>query len=317
MYLIYGQENYLINKKINQLIEENKDAQVINFYFNDAKANELISLVSSSTLFDDKRLIFIHDCNYFWSKLNKNDTAISLSLIDAINSNMNDLVIFVNNNIDKKDLFYNNKFVEFFQLHNGNTYFAQAVQNNELFKHIKNICDEIGVTIDTLAINLLTQKLPNNLSIIHHEIKKLSMQTKNITSDVVNENISTIYVEDTFGFSNSIETNNFSSIWRKYKEKINEATDVTYLISQLSQLLVLADQIYLFLKCNKTLTNLANELKINQYRVKKVYGLLNILGIKKIHSMIIDLNILDYEIKHAKINAEYGFEQFLINHFKD
>lgn len=35
----------------------------------------------------------------FGSKLNKNDTSVSLSLIDAINSNMNDLVIFVNNNI--------------------------------------------------------------------------------------------------------------------------------------------------------------------------------------------------------------------------
>lgn len=44
-------KNYLINKKINQIIDENKDTQVINFYFNDAKANELINLISSSTLF--------------------------------------------------------------------------------------------------------------------------------------------------------------------------------------------------------------------------------------------------------------------------
>ncbi|WP_373456868.1 hypothetical protein [Mycoplasma sp. 1018B] len=59
----------------------------------------------------------------------------------------------------------------------------------------------------------------------------------------------------------------------------------------------------------------SQEFKINLYRAKKIYSLLNNLSINKIQNMIKYLAELDREIKKGIVNEKIGFELFLIKFF--
>lgn len=104
----------------------------------------------------------------------------------------------------------------FFQLHTSNTYFAQ-VQNNELFKHIKNICNEIRLFIDTLAINLLTQNYQIIYQLFITKLKN-SLYKQKTLPDVVSENISPVYVEEHLVFQIVLK----QTIFRQFDENIKK-----------------------------------------------------------------------------------------------
>ncbi|BBG40958.1 DNA polymerase III delta subunit [Mycoplasmopsis californica] len=315
MFIIYGQEKYFINKYITNIIKANEYAQVHNFYWNEiTDLNNIVETIASHSLFGEQRIICIYDCPYLETKISKNEQNSAQDLLNQILINDQDIIVFINNLVSK-DKIYTNFFTNSLNSLSPTLLFANTLNGFELNQEIQQIAMQSGAHIDNLAINALNRKLPNNLYLIQHEITKLAHLNSKITADLVENNVSNVYVEDTFGFSNSLETNSFDIIWRKYKEKINEAIEITSLISQLSQQLILADQIFLFMCAKYTIDDVANSLKLNPYRVKKVYSLLNILGIKKVQALILALAELDQEIKEGKTDEVLGFENILIRFF--
>ncbi|QBF34983.1 DNA polymerase III subunit delta [Mycoplasmopsis phocirhinis] len=316
MYLIYGSEKYFIDEYLASIIKSNPQHEIINFYFNDNnEINHLIDIISANNLFANKRIIVIHDCEYLEQKIKKETLNSVHNLIDALNSNTQDLIVFVNNNIEQKDKIADNEFSVFLSQKNITLLYAKSIQGSELNQQILRLVKQHGGKINNLAVEALLKKIPNDLYLINLELIKLINLNPNISVENINQNVSDIYIEDTFGFSNSFQRDNFNIIWRKYKEKINEGVQINILISQLSQLLILADQIYCYIQANKKLLDVANELKLNEYRVKKVYALLNTMGIKKIHKMIKELAKLDRDIKNGKVDDFIGFENFLLKNF--
>lgn len=316
MYLIYGPEKYLAQEFIDKLKKQDLSIDLANFYWSDeSNVKDLIDLISQNSLFGFKRLICIYDCPYWEAKIAKSESHWANKLAHEIDINTEDTVVFINNSLSAKDKIPFNSFTNKMMQSNIEFFFANTLSGANLRKQIEVIANNHGAKIDNLAINSLISKLPNDLNLINHELIKLSHLSPTITVENIEKTVSDVYVEDVFGFSNSIDSNDFNLIWRKYKEKTNEGVEIYSLIAQISQLLVLAHQIYCFLTSNQTLNDIANKLKINQFRVKKVYGFLKNTGINKINAMIKSLALIDQEIKFGQTNEVYAFEQFLIKYF--
>ncbi|MCT4469894.1 DNA polymerase III subunit delta [Mycoplasma sp. HS2188] len=316
MYLIYGSEKYFINQYLKSILDSNKGHEVVNYYFNEENnVNDLIDIVAANNLFGASRIIVIYDCVYLEEKIKNNALNAMSNLMAALHANTQDIIIFINNNIEQKTKIVNNEFTNFLNKKDITLLYANSIQENELNKQIVQMVKHLGGNINNLAIEALLKKVPNDLYLINLELIKLINLNPNISVENIENTVSNIYLEDAFGFANSFEKDNFNLIWRKYKEKLNEGTQIGYLIGQLSQLLILADQIYCFSKAKKSLIDVANELKLNQYRVKKVYGLLNTIGVKRVHKMIKELAQLDRDIKNGKIDEFVGFENFLVMNF--
>ncbi|WP_029608734.1 DNA polymerase III subunit delta [Mycoplasma simbae] len=315
MYIIYGPEKYFINQYTQQIINSQPNCEVINFDCNEASLIELENLIASNSIFDSGRIIFIHDCTYLENKIAKTDTNNAQIILDALQANTLDTIVFVNTNILSKESIASNFFTNKLMQYNPTLLFANSLSGIELNRKIQQIAQQYGAKIDNLAINTLNQKLPNDLYLIELEIAKLANLDSNISSQLVQQNVTDAYIEDTFGFARSIESGDFGLIWRKYKQKVAEGIEINALIGQLAQQLVLANQIHTFFKLNLSLEDVATSLKLNQYRVKKVYSLLRNFGIKKINSMLQELADLDKDLSNFQVDAQIGFEQFLLNNF--
>ncbi|QSF13853.1 DNA polymerase III subunit delta [Mycoplasma sp. Mirounga ES2805-ORL] len=318
MYIICGDEEYFINQEINKIIKDNKEKKLENFYCEENDLTNLLTLIDSTPLFQEKKLLIIYDLPFLEKTIAKKDLKIAQFIIEAIKKNTADIFIFVNSKLPSKDKIPANIFTDFCLSNTTNqTIFltTKKLENKNLYDAIESITKKNGGQIEYSAIIELTLKLSNNLTIIENEIIKLLSNSKKITKEMIIENVEEVLVKDAFGFVNSFETNDFYLIWKQYKRKLNEGVEITNLIGQISQSFILANQIYSFLTVDKDLKNFASEYKVNQYRAKKIQNLIYKLGIKKIQSMIIRLANLDKEIKDGLIDAQLGFEKFLINFF--
>ncbi|UUD34793.1 DNA polymerase III subunit delta [Mycoplasmopsis caviae] len=318
MNFIYGPEKFFVEQEIEKITIKTPNASITIFNIeSNEDIEKLIQFLSNGDLFIQQRIIIVNDLFFFEKKPIANENILVNNLIKSIENNKNDEIIFVNKNISEKEKINKNMFTSFIfnQLSHNNFIAANNIEQNELTRKVANIVEQKGGSIDALAISALLKKIPNDLYLINLEIDKLINQNKHISESMINVAVSDVIVEDAFGFSNSFETNDFSLIWKKYKEKIIEGVDISILIGQTSQLFILANQIYAYKNVGKTLENLASDFKINQYRVKKVSYLLTRLGVLKIRKMIKSLARLDQDIKEGKTDPTIGFERFLIKFF--
>ncbi|WP_338822383.1 DNA polymerase III subunit delta [Mycoplasmopsis felifaucium] len=318
MYFIYGPEKYTIEYEINKIKEANSSLNISLFDFSESKdINSFISSIQSHTLFDSKKLYIIENLPFFEKALSKTDLNIASDLLNSLLSNDIDEFVFINSKIELKAKISKNKFTDdfFAKMPDLKIIYSESIKQNELEKIVRNMSKKFNCNIYDDALRLLLLKVNNNLFLLEKELFKLSKENKNITLKMVDVSVEEIVSDDAFGFINSFESTNLSLIWKKYKDKIIENSEITLLIGQLSQALILSNQIYCYKQCNKSIDYLAKDLNINPYRIKKISFLLNKLGILKVKKMILSLAALDKGIKEGKVDAKHGFERFLIKFF--
>ncbi|WP_027120594.1 DNA polymerase III subunit delta [Mycoplasmopsis lipofaciens] len=319
MYFIYGSEKYFIKQKINEIINKNANKKLVTFYYDDNnEIMQLLDIVMANDLFSSERIIIIYDLPFFEKQISKDDKGNINILIKYLQNNTKDTIVFVNQDLINKNKIVKNELTNFLFKEVANKVISvetKSISANDLVNEICVLAKKNGGSITQQAALLLSRKVPNDLYLINIEINKLLNQNKQINEKMVEESVSDIYTEDVFGFSNSFESNDLNTIWRKYKEKSIEGVDISILIAQTSQIFILANQIYGYKMINKSLFEISKELKIHEFRVKKVSYLLNKYGINKIKQIILSLALLDEEIKEGKINPKIGFERFLIKFF--
>lgn len=318
MYFICGSEKFLIEQQLENIKKENSTKLVESFDFSEDKnITSLLLSLNSQQLFSTSKIYIINSLPYFPKAPAKSDQRDANELLDLLRTNNTDVFVFVNEEIDNKTKISKNKFTDDFFNHNQPVVLYQAlpVDNASLFRMVQNMVKKYDAVIEDDAVNLLLLKVSNNLNMLEKEVFKLAHENKNITLQMVDKSVEYVYQEDPFGFINSFESNDFALIWQKYKEKIFEGAEITGLIGQLSQVLILAHQIYAYIKCNKSVDDLSKDLNINSYRIKKISFLLNKLGIIKIKKMILHLAAIDKMIKDGTIEDKVAFERFLIKYF--
>ena len=105
IYILYGTINYLINKEISKIIEDNNIDEInINKYdLTNTYLTDIINDASSMSLFDDKKVIIVNNSYIFTGTTKKaleQDSTILENYLNNINDNT--ILIFIVNN-DKLD----------------------------------------------------------------------------------------------------------------------------------------------------------------------------------------------------------------------
>ncbi|MGL5204970.1 MAG: DNA polymerase III subunit delta, partial [Metamycoplasmataceae bacterium] len=184
--------------------------------------------------------------------------------------------------------------------------------NKEISSIIQKIVASKGGTILNINAILLSIKLPNDLNLIVREIDKLLLENKEITKEMIKNSISKYNSNNIFEFINSFQESDASGLFRAYKERIDNGDSIVTLMSQLSNALILCSNIYSYKASNMRIEEIADQLKIHIYRVKKANELLKTMGIEKIKKIIQMLSDLDSNIKTGKIDESIGFEKLLL-----
>ncbi|VEU74856.1 DNA polymerase III, delta subunit [Mycoplasmopsis citelli] len=310
MLLIYGEENYFIDKKIEQIKSKYKDENIV-VLSNKYELNDIFNNLETNSLFSDPKLIIVENFPLFLLKnLNNEEILVENQILNLINNEQINELIF----IFKKDKLPQSKLLEAF-IENKKVIVCNKISKKDLPKELTKYIKTKGGTILLTDLLYLIEKLPDNLTLIIQEINKLMLETKIITKDVIDKSVGQYILDDPYSFSNSIESKDFSKIWKNYQQKKYEGNDSNYLVSQISNIFILAHRVLHLEKLQWDTQKISDFLKVHEFRIKKAKWILNKYTEKEIKNIIIELEKLDGIFKSSQADAQIIFENFLIKYF--
>ncbi|TKA59382.1 hypothetical protein MBOVa_2610 [Mycoplasmopsis bovis 8790] len=319
MIFIYGSEKFLIEQEVKKIKKENSEKTLELFRFDDgALISNLIASITSNSLFALSKLFLIYNFPYFDKAISKEEQESIKILTNGLKVNSQDKFVFINEYIESKSKIVSNAWTKFlFEDSELKLTMVEVkeISDNNLISLARSLANKYKLNIDDEALKLIIDKVNNDTLTLNSELKKLSNFESKIDIETVKNSIDNLLSDDAFAFSNALETNDLGIIWSKYKEKMLEGIEISVLIGQISQIFIIAHQIYAYKVCHLSIDQLSKDLKLNSYRIKKISYFLSKIGINKIKKMILSLSKLDKDVKNGLISEKVGFERFLITFF--
>ena len=308
-YLLYGKELFLIDKEVKNIINKNniEEINISKYDLELNSLNEILDDANTVSLFSNNKLIIVENAYIFSRTQNKKIDNVEI-LEDYLKNKSDTIIIFINNNekidsVKKIVKLIKEKGIikEFNPLKNINS----TVKN--MFENYK---------ISDSSINLLVDRVGNNLELIYQEVEKLKIykiDDKTITNkdieDIVVENINI----DIFKFVDDIINKNKKGAIKTYKELLKLNEEPIKIVALLASKFRLMYQASILAKKGYTEENIAEILKVHKYPVH-----LAILSGYKYSSEILlkylnDLADLDIGIKTGEKDKELALELFILS----
>lgn len=311
MYLLYGLEKYLIDERIKKIINENQLNSIdINRYnLEETTLQQIIDDASTISLFQNKKMIII-DNAYIFCSINKKlpEQNVDLLIKYIENSNPNTILVFV---ALKEKIDTRKKVVTILKKYG---YIEEYNNINNISKIIADLFSPYQ--IDNKCINLLINRVGNDLNLISSEINKIKIYKDNdykITeSDILNLTHKNIDM-DIFKFIDNILSSKKKESLECLEEMIKYGEEPIAIIIMLANQIRIMYQSKLLIKKGYSEHEISNILEIHEYRVKKALEKGRNFTDKKMLSKLEELADLDYNIKSGKIDKNIGLELFILN----
>lgn len=301
MKIFYGEEEFLIEQEIKKIVSENMVEP--SFFSEDDNLDFILLDISTVSLFFDKKTIIIKNHPFI-----KDEKLAEKFLTDYLPNEENIDLIIVWNNATLPA----NKLTAFCKQTNKIKKFDKVDKKN-IITTIQEIVALKKGTISNSAAIKLTNKLPDDLRLIVAEIDKLLLINLKITDELVEESIDSYAKDDFFALSNALTSGDVWEVLYTYKERKKNNEETTQIIGQITSLYSLALQVYSLQQTGLTLQNIADQLNVHIFRVKKASELVGRSSIEKLKKLMLKLALLDAEIKQGKIDPDFGLDKFILD----
>lgn len=177
VYIVHGQDEYLVRKNIEQLIKKNHKKENYDYNLYELQEDTIVNIINEiqiMSIFEENKVIVINDSSNLWQKYIKEKKFVNALL----NHNQKTMIIIKSLNVDFK---ISREFQQF------NIIKIKNYTKSQLLLLINKVCNSFKVNITQEATNFLLEYLPNDVSIILNELSKLRLIRKKITSDIIIE----------------------------------------------------------------------------------------------------------------------------------
>ena len=313
IYLIYGNENYLIKKKLDEIITKNnieKD-NIIRYNLDEVNVSEAIIEASTVSMFQTSKLIICEGCKFLTGENKKEINHNIDMLLEYINHPFSDVyLVFI---VEKEKLDDRKKIVkELKKL--SKVVECKKIENYNLNSYLENYIKDKGYIITSKNINLIISIAGLDLANLINEIDKLLIYKdtdKNISEDDI-KNLICVNIEDNiFALTNAINNNQKEKIIKIYKDLISMGEDEIKLIATLANQFRLLLQVKLMKNNGYSDNEMISTLKEHPYRIKLAKN--SLFDEDKLKDKILKLSELDYKIKSGNIDKNLGLELFLLD----
>lgn len=309
IYILYGLQDYLINKKIEELTHNLNQYEIEKFDLENTSIKEIIDSATTISLFSLNKTIVIYNSYIFSSnkKLNdEKDLEILQKYIENPNKNTNLIFVVSNEKLDSRK-----KIVTLAKKH------CEIIEFNEVKNTEKIIEDMIKpYKINTNQIRLLINHVGDNLYILENEINKLKVYKKDdlqITNeDIINvttKNINT----DIFVLIDNIINKNIDEALTSYYELIKVGEEPIKILVLLANQFRLMYQVKELSKKGYRIYDIMDLLDQKQYPIQKAIQKGYNYDSKLLLNYLNKLSELDINIKTGKIDKNIGLELFILN----
>lgn len=313
VYLIYGNEKYLIDKKLSEIIDKYKIEKdnIIKYDLDEVNVKGAIIEASTVSMFQTSKLVICEGCKFLTGD-NKKEINHDIDMLSKyINNPIEDVyLVFI---VNKEKLDDRKKIVK--ELKKLSTVCeCMKIENYNLNNYLENYIKEKGYNIKTKDIELIISIAGFDLDNLINEIDKLLIykdENKDIISDDIKDLICTNIEDNIFSLTNSIMDNDKNKTMKIYNDLITMGEEPIKLIGMISNQFRLLLQVKLMVNNGYSDNEIISTLKEHPYRIKLAKN--SVFNIDKLKNKIHSLSILDYEIKSGKIDKYLGFELFLLN----
>lgn len=315
LYLLYGEEQYLIDTCVNKIKKKFGEKVLgINYILIDeTNLDNLISDIEMPAFGYDKKLIIVKNSGLFKKDgRKKSGSPIQDKIADYIKNNIDVIeeaviLVFVDIDVDKNVVF---EAVS----KNGIVCNIEEMKPIQLVKKLKQICNLYKVNVDDMTLNYLVETCGTNLQNLINEIRKLieyAGENGTITLDAVNK-LSIKQMESViFDLTDCLAM-------RKIDKALEILDNLIYQKEPIQKILITLyghfKKIYLCamaVKLNKDVVNSLN-LKPNQtFLVTKYKKQASYFKIDELKKIIEELADLDYNYKNGKIDLDIGLRSIL------
>lgn len=307
IYLIYGEEDYFINKEIDKIKNEYKDYEVVNYDMTLNNISDALEDALMGSLFSSNKLIICTN-SFFLTGIkcdieHKIDDLLKYLTIESDNI----LVLSVNSDtLDNRK-----KIVK--ELNKFKVIKCDKLKPNELNKFIKDYCKGNNYKINEDAINLMIERLNDNLYIISSELDKMFLYKVDnvITKDDVSLVTSRVINTNIFDLINAIVEKNIDKSLFVYDDLLLINEEEIKLIVTLANQFRLIYQVKSMFKSGYSELDISKSLGVHPYRIKLANGV-NI-SMDNVLKILRSLALLDENIKTGKVDKKEAFLKFILS----
>ncbi len=311
LYLLYGTVEFLINREIKKIIQDNKieSIDINNYNLENDLLDNILDDASMNSLFSNKKLMIIENAYIFTGSAKKKGLNHNLDLLVKYlnNPNPDSIIIFtcVEEKIDDRK-----KIVKLIK-DKGKVLEFNKLKNIDLF--VKQELADYKMDLNT--IKLFINYVGDNLAIVASEIEKLKLykdEDKIITKDDVLAVCSETIEIDMNDLVNSIVTKNLAKALKIYEEMVRQGEEPIQIIIRLANQFRIIYQVKELSKKGYSNKDIADILNIHPYRVQKAMENSYMYSSKNLLKYLEQLAKIDEGIKLGTMDKNMALELFIL-----
>lgn len=300
IYLLYGEEDFLIEEEIKNIIFKNKidSINVSNYDLEFDFFKNILDDVCTVSLFGDKKVSII----YNFDKISKSDEVL---LNDYLNNIIDDVIlIFVCFKVDDRK-----KIIKDIK---KNFVSKEFVKSKNISNTVRKMFE--GYKIDYKTVDLLIDIVGHDLRILYQEANKLMTYKDNleITYEDVLNLASSVDNDDVFDLINYIVVKDKDSALSCYNNLLRRNEEPIKIIISLANQFRLIYQCKELYKKGNGEESISKILNVHPYRVKLALDKGKNYSSKLLLKYLLDLAIIDSKIKKGLIDKNLALELFII-----
>ncbi|WP_338990027.1 DNA polymerase III subunit delta [Spiroplasma endosymbiont of Seladonia tumulorum] len=318
MFLIYGEDAFLIKMQKNKILKKINPDNEYNLQEYNYLEDPLLSILNDANttpMFSEKRIIIVND-SYFLTeekiKTKIDNKSYLTSLMEYLAApNPSTFIIF----ICPVNKLSNRLKITKQMLALTSVLKATNLSYNELIKFIDDYITKHNGTIKQNLIPKIVEYLPNNLYIIKNELEKLLLINSNITMELIENNMTKYLDTDIFKLVDDLLKNDLNSFLINYHYLQERGLNSIALLALITNSIIFTRDIIVLSAFKKTPSQIAEILQIHPFRVKKISEHMHNFSINKANNIIQELFWIDYNIKKGIIRKEISSDLYLIKLF--
>ena len=299
IYIISGSDSYLIDQKLNEIIKQNKDADVIKV---DASGKtfsyyEVLDSIGSVGLFVSSSIVLVKDPSILKRKV-ENDLSVEQLIEYCKKPIYENVLVFYT---------YENDFKKTLKTYKDISKNADVIELKVDPKNFYSLCLDVAkkysFKLDNNCFNIVYKACNNSLALFKQNMDILELYPDKITQDVVDTLLISSNEENVFNLINALTNKKVSDSIYYAKRILSNDSNINGLISLLAGQLRFLYEVSFWSKTDSNPNYIADKMDVKSvYRVQKAFESLRYLKGNEIMSLLDKLANLDYK---SKVNSDY------------
>lgn len=200
---------------------------------------------------------------------------------------------------------------------NAKIFELEDVRKDQWPDVVRRIARSLQIEISEEAIEELLHRIPDDAGHLQVEMEKMSLYTEKIDLSTVEQFVPRLLEDDVFQILQNLLQGKKGRALQIYRDLRLYNEEPVRLISLISGQLRVMHDIFYWISKGLRYPQVAMELHLNEYRVKKNLEHYRSISLSQIEEELERLYRLDFLIKSGQMDRFYGFEYYLLQFGKE